>query len=601
MSNIQPSGLPQIKLPRNYFDWRKKHISSYQSGYIYPVWSRYVTPNSDTGIKISAVIRRLPTIAPSFAEERAVFRIFSVPLRVLFNDWQAWLTGYKEYSDNVPYEGDVPRWTPSNINKTNIKSLWAHLGHPVNCIPTISPANFKQQAYGFICDTNFRYRPIEESILDEGKPGTWKGEDLLRINKDRDYFTTMLPQQQLGEPVSLPITGDASAVWDEALVTLQGQSRGSQQEVFIHASDNKRLNFRVKGTPIQGQIPNLETFSLQPASALADQNMRVEIPDSDVSVAAEVKDVLNKNKVTMNNISSATISMIRHAFARQLQAENLARSGVFYPDVIMMNYGDAPSDDILGLPKYHGGFTVNLVNSEVLQTAPSTDNSPLGEMGGHGLGVGENSEITIHVNEHSVIMVLMYIKSENFYNGQQYKNEDLFESNEQMKWVAYNHLSEQPVKKQEILCVSKNFVGLDDTGNIVLGSEDPSAKKYNEDVFGFQPIYEDYRSDYNTVGGLLIREQFYDTKNWKEIKFRNNLYNWANASIFSIKDGERPAFNKDFLQYKDDMRNYAVVYKDIAGTVNEDQFLIWFDFDIAHYAVLDKYGAPGQMDNIGVI
>ena len=132
----------------------------------------------------------------------------------MFKDWKAWLTGQKEYSDSTPYEGDVPRWTPSNINKTGIKSLWAQLGFPVNCIPTTSPADFKRQAYGFIYDTNFRYRPIQTSILNDGEPGTWTGEELLRINKDRDLFTTMLPQQQLGEPVSLPITGDTSAVWD---------------------------------------------------------------------------------------------------------------------------------------------------------------------------------------------------------------------------------------------------------------------------------------------------------------------------------------------------------------------------------------------------
>ena len=314
-----------------------------------------------------------------------------------------------------------------------------------------------------------------------------------------------------------------------------------------------------------------------------------------------VLSILNNNVVSMNNISSATISMIRHAFARQLQAENLARAGVFYPDVLIMNWGDAPSDDILGLPKYHGGFTVNMVNSEVLQTAPSTSESPLGEMGGHGLGVGQNSEITIHVSEHSVILVLMYIKAENFYGGQQFKEEDLFESNESMKWVAYNHLSEQPLKKQELLCVSKNKVGRDKQGNITLGAVETDAEKHNNDILGFQPIYEQYRTDYNTVSGLMVREQFYDSTNWTDIVYNNNLSNWTKASFFSMVKGKRPAFNSDFLQYKDDMRNYAVQYQSLDGKTNEDQFIIWLNFDIAHYAVLDKYGMPGEMDHIGVI
>lgn len=574
MSNIQPEGMPQFKLPRNHFDWSKKHIGSYSSGYIYPVYSRYVTPNSDTSFKIEAVIRRLPTISPSFAEERAVFRIFSVPLRVLYKDWKAWLTGQKEYSDNTPFEEDVPRWTPSNINKTGIKSLWAQLGFPVNCIPTTSPADFKRQAYAFIYDTNFRYRPIQESILNDGEPGTWKGENLLKINKDRDLFTTMLPQQQLGEPVSLPITGDTSAVFTgDGTIPVQAGDGSFTGAIYVESS------------PMEG-VQDLKVTKTQRTSK------------KQLFVAG-----LNNNKVSIRDISSATISMMRHAFARQIQVENLARSGVFYPDVLIMNWGDAPSDEILGLPKYHGGFTVNMVNSEVLQTAPSTTESPLGEMGGHGLGVGQNSEITIHVNEHSVILVLMYIKADNYYGGQQFKEEDLFESNEAMKWVAYNHLSEQPLKKQELLCLSKNLVGRDDKGNITLGAVNVDAEKHNNEILGFQPIYEQYRTDYNTVSGLMIREQFYDTANWNTAVYNNNLYNWTNASFFSMLKGQRPAFNSDFLEYKDDMRNYAVQYKSLDGKTNEDQFIIWFNFDIAHYAVLDKYGMPGEIgiNNMGVV
>ena len=87
------------------------------------------------------------------------------------------------------------------------------------------------------------------------------------------------------------------------------------------------------------------------AQAVADR-LNTSAANTAVKIQDEINSKIKDNIVRMDNISSATVSMIRHAFARQLRAENLARSGVFYPDVLMMNWGTAPSYEILGLPKY---------------------------------------------------------------------------------------------------------------------------------------------------------------------------------------------------------------------------------------------------------
>ena len=188
--SMQTQEIPIPKLPRATFNRSKKRVGSYRKGLIYPIYCKYGKPGDHINLKFEVVARKLPTLNPSFTEERIIVRAFTVPLRTLWKDWKNWQTGFKEYSDNVPFTEDVPRWIPSDIKKTGIKSLWKHLGFPANTLPDICPAAFKQQAYGWIYDTYFRYRPIQNTILDEGQPGTWKGEDLLEINKDRDFFTT---------------------------------------------------------------------------------------------------------------------------------------------------------------------------------------------------------------------------------------------------------------------------------------------------------------------------------------------------------------------------------------------------------------------------
>lgn len=594
---MENKGIPVPKLPRNTFDLSKKRIGSMRAGLIYPVYSKIMYPNEHISINWKAVIRRLPTISPSFAEDRMIFRVFKVPIRNLWSDWTSWIQGVKEYSENIPFEEDVPRWVPSDISKTGTGSLWKLLGYPLNTLPTLCPADFKRQAYAWIRDVFLRYRPLQDTCLEEGKPGTWKGEDLFTINKDRDFFTTGLTSQQIGLPVSLPITGETIAKWTD----------GTNEDVFFDFSTNEYV---VKNPDHAYNPATVSTRDGNTSIGLFFETGLSNAPEYAYKNSAEglfnwkpFTERLNNNIVSMNNISSATIDMIRTAFARQLDAEQMCRVGAFYTAVMEINWGTAPSDEIMGYPQYCGGATINMVNSEVLQTAPSTNETPLGEMAGHGLGVGGSDNIIVTANEHSVLMVLAYIKSENFYGGQGLPIEDMFESREDMGQIAYQHLSEQKVKKQALLCVSKKYPYWDEAEKKrKWGNEDPTAEDYNNDTFMFMPIYQHMRESTNDVFGLMLKEILYKSADGTGELFEiNNLYFWTQALFYSIKDGERPAFNEDFIKYKDDMRNYAVQYKDIDGNIQEDQYITWFNFIVESSQVLDKYGTPGMLDHLGVI
>lgn len=573
MSDIEVSGIKVPELPRNYFDRSHKLVGSYKTGIIYPVETKIMKPNDTVKIKSETVARRLPTMSPSFAEERIVFRWFTVPLRLLYKNFPQWLSGFKEYTDDIPFTEDVPRWTPSTADKTRAGTLWEALGYPVNCIPTTAPADFKRQAYAYVYDSFLRYKPIQSSILDEQQPGTWTGEDFLRIIVDRDYFTTGLPNQQLGEAVSLPITGDTKAVFENVTTNIPVVANGNPLKVGH-------------------EIPNSGYTSDR---AINFVNSTIPAENSVIQAIGDISTALNNNTVTMDNISSATISMIRHAEARQIQAENMARAGIMYTDVLRLNWGDAPSDDVLGLPVYHGGNTIQLINSEVLQTSASQDGQPLGQMGGHGMGVGTSDEIIIHAKEFCVLMGIMYIKTENMYGSQQMPEEDMFRNNEEVPWIAYANLSEQPVKCQEILCASKYFVYENEQGIRVKGNEDTTAEEYNNKTFMYQPIYEHWRRAWGKTFGLMTQEQVYTDANGTSIKVINNLYNWTEAKFYSIKNGERPTFNADFLELKGDNRNYAVTGEGIES----DNFIIWINFKEDWYSVMDLLGTPGQSDHFG--
>lgn len=609
---MEVKGIQIPKVPRARFDWSKKHIGTYKKGPIYPIWSKILPGNTSMELRASAVARQLSTLAPSFEEARIIIRGFTVPLRILWEDYKNWKVGFKEYSDQVPFNGDVPRWTPAEAKDTNPKSLWTALGFPCNVLPDIMPADFKAQAYAFIYDTNFRYRPVEDSILLDGEPGTWdhkKGADengFFQILRDRDYFTTGLTKQQIGEAVALPITGETSAYWDEILpvynntynaIEIAGKSASGSSDMRLSGRWQDLINTRNKivNTDNHGQ----RTYGLVTNNAIDSNGSHMQVVQRpDIFNDPGVKEAFNNNTVSMNNIASVTISMLRLAASRQKELELLARTGVFYPDVIRLNTGTAPSNEILGLPEYRGGFTIRMVNSEVLQTSQSTDNSSLGDMAGHSLGAGYGDAINVHVNEDSVFLLLMYIKSETFYGAQQFRKEDEFMSNLDLPHPQYQHVSEQPVKKREICCASTRYIEIDNDGNRSWGTTDltDEATEYNNETFMFQPNYESWTSEYNTISGLMIAEQFQkitEVGQPPRIALKYNLYNWTPARFFKNVNGLRPAFNLEFLQFKEDPRNQAVQYVDDKGQIIEDNYIIWIRLDTDVYLTLDKYRTPG--------
>lgn len=364
----------------------------------------------------------------------------------------------------------------------------------------------------------------------------------------------------MGDPVGFPITGNTKAVFGD-----------------------KDLGFALNAKSYSGGgVPsgNLQVFSGSNVVGIGREGEPFTIDLSGVD-NSDLLAYLNNNTVVLDNLSSVLISQMRAAFAYQTYGEILAQGGIRDNEVLLSFFGTAPSDEALGRPYYLGVDRTNVITSEVLQTAP-TDTSPLGTLGGHGMGVSRSREIRYHAKEYCVIMCLGYFIPDSFYT-QGMPREDTLKSKYDWGQPVFQHLSEQPVYAREILCASEVKIKEDYTS----AGDDASAKDYNSKIFGYRPYADFWREDFNTCSGLFHMEQFY--KDDGSIEQVANLSHWSEARFFSIKDGERPAFNSDFLQCKPDNRNYAVT--------DEDNFVCSFDFDCRYWRPLDAFGTPGRLDH----
>lgn len=546
--------IESVHIPRNYFYRPKKNLLSMEMGKIYPIYASLLIPNDLVEIENEVVIREQPTQKPTFSDKRMTIRYFVVACRNLDKNFYRFMTGFKEYSNQSKYEEPLKTWKPSAPEKTAPGTLWDCLGYPVNCIPDDDslPLAFWKDAYNYIYDLYFRNQTIEDSILIDGEPGSATNEDLLLVNRDRDFFTTALPFQQLGDPLALPLTGDTKAQWDTTKFTI------------------------TETTNIQGHIDKQNGGGI----AIGGDHYQ--------QAATGAFDVLNNNIVSLNNVSSVFISELRFAFAMQLFQEMQSRGGIRDNEFLLMHFGTAPSDETLGRPKYLGGMTVNILTEEVLQTSETTNNEPLGQMAGHGMAVGESQAIRYHAKEFCVLLGLAYIKADTLYANQGMPKEFSLKTLYDFPLPIFSHLSEQPIFKREILCASSKKIN---NKREIIGDDD-TAKTYNAEIFGYRPIYDWARQSQDEIHGLFIKEIFLNEQD--EEVYAYNLYQWTEALFFSIKNGSRPALNVDFIKAKYDNRNYSIV----DDTINRSQFLVWINNKAHYWRPLSKLGTPGRVDHI---
>ena len=120
-------------------------------GQLIPVMCDEVVPGDIFEMANQIVIRFQPLVAPIMHEVNAYVHYFFVPYRLLWDDWEDFITGGVDGDD----ESVLPRW--SDALNTNIGSLWDYMGFPTGINPTGAyPLSFPRSAYNYIYNEYYR-------------------------------------------------------------------------------------------------------------------------------------------------------------------------------------------------------------------------------------------------------------------------------------------------------------------------------------------------------------------------------------------------------------------------------------------------------------
>ena len=371
-------------------------------GQLIPVMCDEVVPGDIFKIGSQAVVRFQPLVAPILHEINMYVHYYFVPYRLLWDDWEDFITGGVDGQD----ASVLPRWTPTN---TALNSLWDYLGFPVGISPTGAlPLDFPRRAYNMVYNEYYRDETLQTEVA-------LTNETILRRNWSKDYFTSSLPWQQRGISPALPIVGTTSAYWQ--LADMVYQTTNVSPIVGVDTGG---------GTP-HGRWVMTNT-------ALDRQAMQA---------------ALNKNTVDLSSASAFDIADLRLAFQIQKWMERNARAGVRYTEFLKAHFGVSPRDDRMQRPEYIGGSKSPVIISEVLQTSSTDATTPQANMAGHGLAVNDAYCGSYHATEFGLIIGMMSVMPRPAYS-QGIDRQWLRRTRYDFYFPEFANLSEQAIERAEL-------------------------------------------------------------------------------------------------------------------------------------------------------
>lgn len=513
-----------LKKPKySKFDLSFDHKLSLKMGYMTPTYCQEVLPGDRYRISSEAMFRLAPMVAPIMHKVDIYSYYYFVPNRIIWPGWESFISPPNADSVRPP----LPVFTDRQIAAS---SLGNYLGLPVvDSAPGINmPVSaLPFAAYQKIWHDWFRAQAFDESefvpLINGNNNAEWDFFGTLRKKAwEHDYFTAALPYAQKGPSVTLPFAGPLDVY---AQFPVEGDSNPQWK--------------KEDGTPVDDSAGQhiLATPGVNPAESWAGPSLSPAIYDPNGTL-----------KVDMG-LDSPTINDLRTAYSLQKWLEKNARAGTRYVESVLANFGVRSSDARLQKAEFIGGWRQNMMISEVLQTSETSEASPLADMAGHGISVGQGKQCQYHAEEHGYLIGFTCVLPKTAYMQgvpRHFRKVDFFD----YAFPDFAHLGEQPVRNHEIYFDPAHTVGYDPMG-----------------TWGYLPRYAEYRYNPSMVSGAMA----------------TSLDFWHMARKFE----GLPLLNDSFIQADPTRRIYA------AAEVLEDDIVSHIYHKITATRALPRYGNPG--------
>lgn len=207
------SEVPDVKIPRSQLNRSHGYKTTFDAGYLVPVYVDEVLPGDTFNLRMAAFGRLATPIHPIMDNMFLESFFFFVPLRLVWDNFEKFMGEQTDPGDSTDYTVPV---IPA-LSALATGSIFDYMGLPIDDANMTQAINFNGlhfRAYNLIWNEWFRDQNLQDSVdvdTDDG-PDSATQYSLLRRGKRHDYFTSCLPWPQKGDSVIMPLSGSAPVV-----------------------------------------------------------------------------------------------------------------------------------------------------------------------------------------------------------------------------------------------------------------------------------------------------------------------------------------------------------------------------------------------------
>ena len=538
--------VPSLEITRSRFKRDQDIKLTFDAGKLIPFYVDEVLPGDTFSVDQSAIIRMTTPIFPVMDNAYLDYYYFFVPNRILWEHWKEFMGEVTDEPWVQTVEYTVPTIKITGTSDTDKlpkeASILDYMGIPtkfvgagksaeINALPIrayvkiwaewFRDQNVDNPAINSTADATVDYKDDAGEDIEKILQQAYRGGRPLPVNRFHDYFSSALPSpQRAGEPVRIPLSGNAP---------IKGYK-----------------NINVK-TELQTSLYAMYNGSIEPEGTVG----ILGLPDNRAIFATgQEKAYLGAD---LSKVNATSINELRKAFQVQKYFEELARGGSRYREQIYSLFRTRISDKTAQIPEYLGGDRVMININQVVQTSGTTTESPQGNVAAVSVTGFGKSAFTKSFEEHGWVIGVCCVRHDHTY---QQGIERMWSRKNKLDFYfpVFANLGEQAVLKKELYA---------------------TAEASDEEAFGYQEAWSEYRMKPNRVCGL----------------FRSNangtLDSWHYADNYSTV----PALSQEWMK-----EGKAEIQRTLA-IQDEPQFIM--DILVKNTTVrpMPLYSIPGLVDH----
>jgi hypothetical protein len=463
---------PQVGVSRSRFQRNSDNKTTFNTGDLIPVYLDEVLPGDTHQLDVACVMRMATPIFPVMDNAYCDFYFFFVPNRLLWEHWKEFMGENKETAWTPKTEYSVPQVT-APAGGWEEGTLADYLGLPTK-VEGISVSALPGRAYGLIYNEWFRNQNVTQPTLVEVTDATTTGKNdgsgtndsaitlgkPLKAAKSFDYYTGALPEPQKGEPIMIPLGGDAP---------IGAKRENGDEWTNLALSNDRDLKIGGPTDASFSRIVGLDTVA----------DIYYNVFEGSANKPDDKKNAYLY--ADLSKVTAATINQLRQAFQIQKLLEKDARGGTRYREVLREHFGVISPDSRMQIPEYLGGYRLPINVSQVIQTSSTDSTSPLGNTAALSVTTMNKPMFTKSFTEHGFIMGLAVVRTDQTYQQgieRMWSRKGRYD----YYWPVLANIGEQAILNKEIYA---------------------QGNTKDEEAFGYQEAWADYRYKPNKVTGLF--------------------------------------------------------------------------------------------------